>query len=167
MGLALSPGLVLGLSLGLGATTVLLWAVATRAAEPPRFRGYEVHPTWKIDPVAVLDRDLRNGSLASALDAVRGRLLAELHMRYGLTEKEIYRGGSPFPLRKDPEAAANVRAIATLGIAYRSAERAEDPERHDLWSNWRRPAWKAAARRVLSKELERLEALSAARDGDR
>ncbi len=136
------------------------WTLWSRPAKPPRFAGYAVRQGWQVDPMALLNVDLRRGRLTGGIVAVRDRLLLELTERLDLTPQEIRRRfPTALAARRAPavhRACAEVRALeATYAIAYR----VEDPLRTDLWSRWRRPVWRARSRQRFEEELSEAESL--------
>ncbi len=148
----LSP-LPLTLPILLVAGVAIGWWVWNRSANPPQFRGYAVRIGWMVDPIAWLDRDLRNGALTSGISAVLRELLHELVDGHHLTNSDIY-GVFPRPrVREDPLLRRARRAVRQLEVARHLAELAEDPGRSDLWSRWRRPVRRSRARRILDHEL--------------
>lgn len=155
----LSGPLVLAVPLLLAIVAAFAWILVSRPAKPPRFRGYAVRQGWQVDPIALLDQDLRRERLTSGIIAVRDRLLLELTGRYRISLKEVRRSLLPVRSGRGPavdEACREVRALeATYAIAYR----VEDPLRTDLWSRWRRPAWREQARRRFEEELSAVETL--------
>lgn len=133
------------------------WLAWSRPANPPRFSGYAVRQDWQVDPMALLDRDLRAGRWTAGIIAVHDRLLAELTRGHRLTPAQIRRR---FPrARRDPAVDQACRALRSLEATYPIAYRAEDPARKDLWSRWRRPVWQERARREFQDELSQVEAL--------
>ncbi|MGA8664565.1 MAG: hypothetical protein WB809_05825 [Thermoplasmata archaeon] len=135
------------------------WATWSRPAEPPRFRGYAVRQGWKVDPIALLDQDLRRGRLAWAVTLVHDRLVHELTDRHGLTPREIVARTRPGPSGRLPAVDRACRVLVSLEATYQIAYRAEDPHRTDVWSAWRKPVWRAAARRRFENELTEVEGL--------
>ncbi|MGD0588998.1 MAG: hypothetical protein ABSA63_09455 [Thermoplasmata archaeon] len=129
------------------------WDSWARPALPPRFTGYAVRQGWQVDPLAVLDQDLRHEKLTSAVVTVRDRLVRELTLGHGLTLHDIATVGRPFRPPRDASIETACRAIRRLDLVYEVASRAEDLRRTDLWSRWRRPAWRATARRRFEEEL--------------
>lgn len=129
------------------------WDAWARPALPPRFAGYAVRQGWQIDPIAVLDQDLRHEKITRAVIAVRDRLVRELTAHHGLTARAIARAGLPFAPRREPTVDLACRTVRELETTFQIAARAEDPERTDLWSRWRRPVWRATARRRYEAEL--------------
>jgi len=155
----LSGPLVLVIPLIVAILSALAWILWSRPVEPPRFRGYAVRQGWQVDPMARLDRDLRQGRLTSGIVAVRDILLLELAARYHLSPTQVRRS-TPFARpRRGPGVDRACRVVRSLEATYTIASLVEDPRRTDLWSRWRRPAWRALARRRFEEELSAVESL--------
>jgi hypothetical protein len=150
----LSASLALGLAMPFAFLSSISWELWGRPADPPRFTGYSVRPGWKIDPIALLDQDLRRDRLTWAVTMVHDRLVGELTGHYGMTPDQIL--GSVFPTRdaRPPVIDRACRAVLALEDTYRLAFLAEDPNRKDVWSEWRRPVWRSEARRRFQEELD-------------
>ena len=159
----MTSGLVLSLAFGVPLLIALLTAIAwdlwSRPAEPPRFAAYTVRQGWKIDPIALLDQDLRLGRLTGAIFAVHDRLVRELTERHGLRPAEILRDILPLQQRRDPTIDRACRSVRALEVTYQIANRVEDPRRTDVWSQWRRPVWRSSARRRFQAELSEIESI--------
>jgi hypothetical protein len=155
----LSGPFVLTVPLVVATAAGFVWLAWARPASPPRFRGYVVRQGWQVDPLAVLELDLRQGHLSAGILEVRDRLWRELSDHHHLTPVDIRRWHLIPPEdwgQAVQEACQHVRALeATLLLA----SRAEDPRRVDLWSRWRKPAWRARARRRFEQELSEVETL--------
>ena len=136
-----------------------VWAWWSRSADPPRFRPYAVRQGWKVDPIALLDQDLRRGRLLWAVTLVHDRLVHELTGRFGLTPEEIVGPPGPGGPARRPEVLVACQTVVALQKTYELAYRAEDPERTDVWSEWRKPAWRQAARHRFESELAQVVAL--------
>jgi hypothetical protein len=149
---SLAP-LPLSLPLLLLAVVAIGWWSWNRSANPPRFWGYAVRVGWMVDPIAWLDRDLRQGLLGYGIGAVLRRLLDELTGPHRLTQREIYGWFGSRRVRSDPVLVRARASVRRLGEAYRLANLAEDPGLNDLWSRWRRPARRARARAIFEEEL--------------
>lgn len=141
---------------------VVGWIVLTRPALPPRFTGYTLWDRWYVDPVAVLDRDLKEDRLASSILAVRYRLLAEIAVREARSDRGPIATRAP----PDPAIARARRLVRDLGPVYLLAAQYEDPARTDPWSRWRKPRWRAESRRRFDALLARVETVWSVR-GDR
>jgi len=155
----LSGPLVLAVPSVIAFLAAFSWDAWARPAVPPQFAGYVVRQGWRVDPIAVLDQDLRHEKLAGAVITVHDRLVRELTVRHGLTSREIARRGLPFGRRRDPLIDLACRKVRELETTYRIASRAEDSRRTDLWSRWRRPDWRANARRRFEAELSWIESV--------
>lgn len=155
----LFTSLVLGVPLLIAFFTALAWDFWSWPAEPPRFHGYTVRQSWKVDPLALLDQELRRERLTVAIVSVHDRLLRELTGRHGLTSREILGGLRISAKRRDPTVDRACRAARALETTYQLASRAEDPLRADVWSEWRRPAWRASARRRFDREFSEVESV--------
>jgi hypothetical protein len=138
------------------------WDAWNRPAAPPRFHPYAVRQGWQVDPLAFLDRDLRAGRLTTAILTVRDDLTRELVQRHGLTRAEIRAHSRHLGTPSDPLIDRACRAVLSLERTYLLAARVEDPQRTDLWSRWRRPAWRARARDEFDAELAEATALRSA-----
>jgi len=135
------------------------WLLWSRPAKPPRFRGYAVRQGWQVDPLAPLNWDLRQGRIAVGVGAVRDRLVSELSEGREIDPRELRR--SPIFSRSDRSSGTERarRQLRALDITYELAARAEDPQRTDLWSRWRKPVWREKARQRFEAELAELDAL--------
>lgn len=155
----LSGPIVLAVPLLVATAAGFAWILWPRPANPPRFRGYAVRQGWQVDPLAVLERDLRQGHLSVGIVDLRDRLWRELSEHHHLSPIEI-RSWRLIPAedwgQAVQEACQLVRALETTLLL---ASRAEDPQRLDLWSRWRRPAWRERARRRFEAELSDVESL--------
>jgi len=155
----LSGPLVLELPILLALISVFAWTLWSRPAAPPRFHGYAVRQGWQVDPIAVLDQDLRQGRLTGGILAVRDRLLIELTQHHGLELAQIRRKFSFSRVPRTPEVTMACEAVRALEATYSVAYRAENPLLTDLWTRWRRPVWREQARRQFEKELSDVENL--------
>jgi hypothetical protein len=151
--------LPLTLPLVIAAGAALTWWSWRRFANPPRFSGYPVRIRWMVDPIAWLDRDLRNGRLAPGISAVLGRLLQELNQYHHLSNQELYRWFRPYRISRDPLLLRAWRLVRRLDDAYRLADLAEDPRLTDLWSRWRRPVRKARAGAIFEEGFREVRAI--------
>jgi len=138
----------------------LAWVAWSQPALPPLFRGYAVRGAWEVDPLAILDQGLRRDQWSVGILAVRDRLMNELHDRYDLPFPEMRRRFLP-PSFRHPAIARACSEVRALESTYSLALRAEDPLRTDLWSQWRRPVWRAQVRREFERELHAVETLLA------
>jgi len=154
-----SVSLALGSALLLDLVVFFGWETGPHPAEPPRFVGYSVRQGWRVDPIALLDQDLRRARLTWAVTVVHDRLVGELTVRHGLNPVDILSSTLPSPRRRDPVIDRACRIVVALEETYRLAYRAEDPLRTDLWSDWRRPTWRSSARRRFQEELSEVEEL--------
>ena len=162
---ALTGPLVLAVPSALVFIAAVGWDAWARPALPPRFRGYAVRQGWQVDPLALLDSELRKDKISTAIAAVRDRVVRELVQHHKLTVRAIGRAGSPFLSAKNEPVAEACRAVRQLDLAYRLAARAEDPRRTDLWSRWRRPVWRARARYRFEQQLGHLPSFWPALEG--
>ncbi|HLM70085.1 MAG TPA: hypothetical protein VK423_01710 [Thermoplasmata archaeon] len=153
----LTGPLVLAIPSAIAFLAAVAWDSWARPAVPPRFQGYSLHQGWRVDPVAVLDEDLRHEKLTGAVAIVRSRLLRELIVHHELSAREVERIGGPFGPRVAPTIRLACRTVRDLEVTYRIAERVEDPRRTDPWSQWRRPRWQVMARSRFEGELRRIE----------
>jgi len=157
---ALSGPAVLAVPLLILVFAVLAWVTWSHPASPPRRgRGYAVRQGWQIDPMAVLNRDLREGRIGSGIVAVRDRLLLELSEQHHLSAEDVRRRFFLLRPRPAPVIARSCRTVRALETTFEIAFRAEDPRRTDLWTRWRRPVWRERARQRFEEELSEVETL--------
>jgi hypothetical protein len=157
--IALSGPLALAVPLGLTILALIAWAIWSRPANPPRLQGYSVRQGWQVDPMALLDRDLKEGRLARGVLMARDRLRLELSERHQLSDADVRRRFYLFRAKPAPEIGRACALVRGLETTYDISIRAEDPQQTDLWSRWRRPAWRARARRRFEEELSEIETL--------
>jgi hypothetical protein len=157
VGMIATLPLTLPLVIAVGAAVT--WWSWRRFANPPRFSRYPVRIRWMVDPMAWLDRDLRNGQLASGIDAVLGRLVYELNEYHYLSNEEIFTPFRPYRISHDPLLLRACRLVRRMDGAYRLADLAEDPRLTDPWSRWRRPIRKAKAREIFKEGLREIHAI--------
>ena len=157
--IGLTLAVVLGASMVIAFLAALLWDLWSHPADPPRFAGYRVHQGWKVDPVAVLDAELRRGHLTAAIVAVHDRLVTELLDHHRLTPREIRGGLFHSTAARGPAIDRACAAVRSLERTYEVAYRVEDPRRTDLWSEWRRADWTAQVRREFGAELAEVESM--------
>jgi len=155
----LSGPLVLEVPTLLALISAFAWILWSRPASPPRFHGYAVRQGWQVDPIALLDEDLRKGRLTAGILAVRDRLLVELTQHHGIDLPQIRRRLSFSRVPLAPEVTKACEAVRALEATYSIAYRVENPFLTDLWTRWRRPVWRAQALRRLEKELSEVETL--------
>jgi hypothetical protein len=155
----LTGPLVLAVPLLIGIASAFAWVLWSRPAKPPRFRGYAVRQGWQVDPMARLDRELREGRLTGGIIAIRDRLLLSLMYRHHLSLHQVRRRSGIRRAKRDPTIDRACREVRALEATYSLAYRVEDPFRADLWSRWRRPVWRARSRRQFEKELSEAESL--------
>ena len=141
------------------AGAAVTWWSWRRFANPPRFSRYAVRIRWMVDPVAWLDRDLRNGRLAPGIGAVLLRVLQELDQRHHLSSEELYSRWRPYRISHDPLLLRAWRLVRRLDSAYRLADLAEDPRLTDFWSRWRRPVRNARAASLFEEALGEVRAI--------
>lgn len=149
--------LAIPLVIALGAT--FAWDAWVRPASPSRFEPYAIRGAWQVDPISLLDQDLRRGRLTGAITAVHDQLLQELTLRHGMTAAEIARGSARLGGPPMPPTERACRVIRAMVATYGAASRTEDPRRTDLWSQWRRPVWRDKAERQFRAELAEAEAV--------
>jgi hypothetical protein len=155
----LSGPYLLALPLVLAMGLAFAWILWSRPASPPRFHGYVVRQSWQIDPLAFLERDLREGQFTRGILSVRDRLLVELHERHGLSPTRVRRRLRSARVRQEPTIERACQEVRALEKTYSIAFRAEDPSRTDLWSRWRKPVWRERARSRFEMELTEVETL--------
>lgn len=149
--------LAIPLAIALGAW--FAWDAWVRPASPPRFQPYSIRRAWQVDPLALLDGDLRRGHLMGAITTVHDQLLRELTLRHGMTATEIAHGPAWLGRPSETPVERACRVVRAMVATYRIAGRAEDPQRTDLWSQWRRPVWRDAAERRFRAEFAEAEAV--------
>ena len=153
----LSGPLLLLVPLLLGIGAAFAWVLSSRPVSPPRLRGYATRQSWQVDPGAILDRDLRAGRLSSGILVARDRLFLTLTDRHHLSPVTIRRRWQRGRRRTAPVLREACRTVRRLESTYGVAHRAEDLSRTDLWSRWRRPAWRERARREFEEEFTEVE----------
>jgi hypothetical protein len=155
----MTTALPLVLPLVVAGGAAVTWWSWRRFGDPPRLSPYPVRVRWKVDPMAWLDRDLRNGRIAPGIGAVLGQLLQELTQHHHLTIPEIYSRFRSYRVAHDPLLLQAWRLVRRLDDAYRLAELAEDPRLTDFWSRWRQPVRKARAGAMFEEGLREVRAI--------
>ena len=145
--------LPIALPLGIAAGVAAGWSSWRRFADPPRFSAYSVRLRWMVDPMAWVDRDLRNGELSSAIHAVIARVREDIRRsstaRAGQSRIRFWGPRrSPDPLFRQRR-----RLARRLENAWHLALLGEDRRLTDPWSRWRQRRWNAKARNIFEKAL--------------
>jgi len=156
---SLSEPLLFTIPLAISVLAPIAWGYWGRPMNPPRLRGYAVRQGWQVDPIALLDRELREGRLAEGILSVHDLLLNELAERHQTTARDVQRQFYLFGKKPSLAVRQACSQVRSLRITYMIASRAEDPRRTDLWSRWRRPSWRAEAQRRFEEELTAVESL--------
>ena len=157
MTLGTATAVELALPLAAALVAAFAWDAWVRPVAPPRFQPYSIRPDWQVDPLAILDQDLRRGRLTVAIRVVHDRLLEALVEGGRVAPAEIGRYPARLGGPGQPPVERTCRLVRVMAATHRIAALAEDPRRTDLWSSWRRPAWRARAEQRFRAELAEAE----------
>ena len=154
---ATAAELTIPLVLAVGAA--FTWDAWAKLSSPPMFTPYAIRRGWQVDPLALLDQDLRQGHLTGAISAVHDQLLRELLEHHKMDPGVIAHGPSRLGRPGDSPTSRACRLVRSMVTTYGIASRAESARRDDLWAQWRRPAWRTAAERRFLVEFAEAEAV--------
>ena len=107
--------------------------------------------------MAWLDRDLRHGRLAPAINAVHERLIFELNQYHAVSTEEIYTWFRPYHVSSNPLLLRASRIVRRLDLAYQMADLAEDLRLTDPWSRWRRASRKTRSRAIFAAGMREVQ----------